>query len=626
MLDRHQRIYHRDQATIFPRNRRYPALNLLRISYFKMAYNRKYGVHDVITLLDDHGDDSDLDILSDDGDDDENFQPDSQSGESEDETDDDSFSESDDEPLSNLAAKQKTKGRAKDCGTKTDYTWCKRPFTPPDDVAFTGEKNDPLPDDADTRTPFMYFKQFVTDEMLQHVATETNRYSVEKSGQSINTSAKEIQQLLGMYLFMGLAQMPNRRSYWETETRYRPVADVMPRNRSEKLLSFLHFQDNNAKNDTKLDKVWKLRPWLDALRQNFLSVTPEEHNSVDEMMIPFKGRSHLRVYMPAKPHKWGFKMWGRAGTSAFLYDFDVYQPTEDETGLGASAGVVYRLASTLPRGKSHKVFADKYFTSLPLIQKLRQQGIHYVGTVRANRIKNCKLMEEKDLKKQGRGTCDYKVEADLNVAMVRWYDNRVVNLLSSFVGIEPVTMARRWDRQKKEHIEVPKPAIVDIYNKFMGGIDLLDMIVAMYKYNLRSHRWYLYIFWHTVSIAVANSWILYRRHQSQQNIPAKNVLPLRRFQALVADAATRAGPGKRMRGRPSVEDTPPAAKPRKRPTGIRAPDVQKDCYNHFPKWVPTRQRCKLCRDTPHFSYVTCNKCKVHLCLNKERNCFIDYHL
>lgn len=48
-------------------------------------------------------------------------------------------------------------------------------------------------------TPYMYFKQFVTDGMLQETVEQTNLYSVQKEGKSVNTTAKEIEQVLHMY-------------------------------------------------------------------------------------------------------------------------------------------------------------------------------------------------------------------------------------------------------------------------------------------------------------------------------------------------------------------------------------------------------------------------------------------
>lgn len=79
---------------------------------------------------------------------------------------------------------------------------------------------------------------------------------------------------------MGLVQMAGKRMYWETDTRHAPVADVMPRNRFQSLLTSLHFVNNLTVSDTeKRDKLWKIRPWLNSFREMCLQVVPEEHNS-----------------------------------------------------------------------------------------------------------------------------------------------------------------------------------------------------------------------------------------------------------------------------------------------------------------------------------------------------------
>lgn len=134
-----------------------------------------------------------------------------------------------------------------------------------------------------------------------------------------------------------------------------------------------------------------------------------------------------------------------------------------------------------------------------------------------------------------------------------------MNLLSSFVGIDPVGNVKRWDRKSKTYIMVPRPAIVETYNKFLGGVDLLDMLSALSKFSFRSRRWYMYIWWHTVTVAVINAWNLYRRDQKTLKTKQKPIA-LRRFQASVGTSLTSAGKGKIKCGRPlsSPEATPPA--------------------------------------------------------------------
>ncbi|XP_060760426.1 piggyBac transposable element-derived protein 3-like [Neoarius graeffei] len=420
------------------------------------------------------------------------------------------------------------------------YRWLKRDFVSPC-TDFSGKDvTDGLPSIC---TPLKYFQNFVTEDMIQALTENTNQYSVQKKGTSINTNKKEIEQMIGMYLKMGLMQMAGISMYWETDTRYSPVADVMPRNRFQALLTSLHFVNNLTVSETeqRTDKLWKLRRWLDAFRERCLQVVPEEHNSVDEMMIPFRGKfSNIKQSMRGKPNPWGFKLWVRAGISGMLCDFDVYQGsvngTQSRSELGLSGDVVMKLASTLPHGQNYKIYADYYFTSIPLVARLRECGIHYTGTARQVRLPNCNLNDEKTLKKKGRGTFDVRVEKNHNICAVTWYDTRQVTLVSSFTGPEPVEKVKRWDKTAKTFVEVQRPNIVATYNKNMGGVDLLDSFAAKYKFPLKSHHWYIYIFWHTIILAVINAWLLYKQDCKAWAIPKKEILIRRWFQAQLASS------------------------------------------------------------------------------------------
>ena len=63
--------------------------------------------------------------------------------------------------------------------------------------------------------------------------------------------------------------------------------------------------------------------------------------------------------------------------------------------------------------------------------------------MRLPRLKNCPLMAEKDLKKKGRGSYDYCLEESKNIVAVKWFDNKAVHLVSSYIGVEPIDAVRR---------------------------------------------------------------------------------------------------------------------------------------------------------------------------------------
>lgn len=148
-----------------------------------------------------------------------------------------------------------------------------------------------------------------------------------------------------------------------------------------------------------------------------------------------------------------------------------------------------------------------------------------------------------------------------------------------------MSQPKRWDKKEKKHLEINRPKIVEEYIKFMGGIDLLNTCTNLYKYQIRSRRWNMYIFFHTLTVALVNSWFVYRRHHEELGTNKKDVMPLRKFQAVCAYALTSAGKGKkRTRGRPSLEDQAilQARQIQKKRYVAVPQDVQKDEVNHLP--------------------------------------------
>ena len=179
----------------------------------------------------------------------------------------------------------------------------------------------------------------------------------------------------------------------------------------------LHFVNNLlVSSEDKKDKLWKIHPWLSRMRENCSKL----------------------VYIKDKPHPWEFKSWCRAGVSGTLYDFEVYQGGNGKRSeLGQGADVVLKLASTLVSHVNYKLYAGNLFTSLNLLLKLKERGIHYTDTVRKNRLAGCTVREKKTLIKSGRGSYDHRVEKNNNIVAVRWLDNKVVTLFSTLSGIEP---------------------------------------------------------------------------------------------------------------------------------------------------------------------------------------------
>ncbi|CAB3987582.1 Hypothetical predicted protein [Paramuricea clavata] len=296
----------------------------------------------------------------------------------------------------------------------------------------------------------------------------------------------------------------------------------MSRNRYEEILSILHFNNNEEAvtdpADPKYDKLFKVKPLADHFRHVFKgSVTPETMQAIDEMMIPFKGRHSAKQYMPKKPTKWGYKLWCQAGMSGYVYDLEILgspdakgpPPGVDVPNLGESSNVILRLTKDVER-KKHQLFFDNFFSCPELLAYLKLQDIFAVATLKANRSRGCPISTEKTMRKRGRGDIAQFSDVKAGLVICAWYDNRRVLTISNFLGKNPVSNCKRFDRKTKKDVSVPRPACIELYNKFMGGVDKADMLLSLYRTKHRSKKWYHRIAFHLISLAAVNAFVLYR--------------------------------------------------------------------------------------------------------------------
>lgn len=242
---------------------------------------------------------------------------------------------------------------------------------------------------AEGEEPLELFSSLFPDHLIDEITFQSNVYALQKGKGNLNLSNAELRVFLGINLVMSYIKYPRIRMYWSSNNglRHHLIADAMSNQRFEEIRRYLHFVDNNSQSPG--DKFFKLRPVLDVLQERFLSaVTPEEFHSIDEQIIPFKGKHSSKQYTPKKPKPWGFKVWVRAGSSGYMYRFELYQGACGGRGdvgeLGMAPEVVVRLCSDLHHD-GHKIFFDNLFCSIPLLEELKRHGIEATGTCRVNR-------------------------------------------------------------------------------------------------------------------------------------------------------------------------------------------------------------------------------------------------
>ena len=63
----------------------------------------------------------------------------------------------------------------------------------------------------------------------------------------------------------------------------------------------------------------------------------------------------------------------------------------------------------------------------------------------------------------------------------------------------------------KGKVSVDQPKVISEYNKGMGGVDLLDMLLGSYRPNLRSKKWWWPLFANALNIAVVAAFKIHQK-------------------------------------------------------------------------------------------------------------------
>lgn len=490
-------------------------------------------------------------------------------------------------------------------------------------------------------TPYTFFKLFINDDDFASMSEETNRYHEQNfSGRNLSqfarmrswydTTPDEIQQWLGLVIITGLVDKPYLEKHWSTDSIiYTPIfSNTMPRDRFFNILSCYHLNNNDnyvARGNDGHDPVFKVRPLYDVTRARCLSVyTPSENLSLDEGMVPWKGRLIFKQFLPKKPDRFGMKMYVICeASSGYISHYEIYtgkdfdpNPSANDTEIlaGHSYNVVMGFMKTCNfLNKGYTLYTDNYYSSPTLFSELCAEGTSAVGTARLNRKEMPKALKEMKLCK---GHVIFRQRGEL--LALKWMDKRDVTMLSTKHS-PTFTLSENYDRTTGEVIVIPT-CIVD-YNKYMGGVDRSDQLAKYYTITRKTMKWWKKLALHIINISITNAYILYKKYTTGNKLSHYDFR-----KELARDLISRYVSRMNRKGR--------------RPTG--APE-NRLTQRHFPALIPAQEnaknkhpcrKCVVCntnsgkRHAPGQSRKRiesrywCPDCEKPLCVSE---CFKRYH-
>ncbi len=341
---------------------------------------------------------------------------------------------------------------------------------------------------------------------------------------------------------------------------------------------------------------------------------PDCNISIDESMVPFKGRSPFRQYIKSKPRKWGMKLWCLAdAVTGYVQTFSVYTGVTPE----AQGSLSYRVVINLIKlsglaGFGYRLFVDNFFTSVELFQDLFSNFLTLAcGTVRLGRRGFPKTVVSKKPenlpKERGSSVCAQKGP----LLVTAWQDRKLVYIMSSFHSNNQGTVSRRVKVNGQfSRKEFSCPDSVVAYTSSMGGVDRADQLCRYYLPDRKGRKWNVKLLMYLLQMSVVNAFVLMKHSPNHQRRP--KTLCLLDFVLELIDGLLSGYTSGAKRGRPALQPVENRLYTRCMPGTFQKPSWCHVCLSRFQKGMQKK------RQTIH----GCLDCDRHLCLP---DCFAAYH-
>ena len=216
------------------------------------------------------------------------------------------------------------------------------------------------------------------------------------------------------------------------------------RQRFFELKSYIFFCDleHELTEEKSRDPLYKARVIYNELVKKFKELfNCSREISIDEAMVPFKGKLAIKVRMPDKPVKFGVKFFELCDAKTdYCKNFTMYagQDNQQAGNLGKTGKVVMDLLKDL-YNTNHHLYVDNFYTSPILYLMLKERGILAAGTARPRRGYPHDQLKRIQLRQ--RGDVAWLTAKDQRITALRWKDKKDVFF---FGTIHPPPVVPAW--------------------------------------------------------------------------------------------------------------------------------------------------------------------------------------
>ena len=220
----------------------------------------------------------------------------------------------------------------------------------------------------------------------------------------------------------------------------------------------------------------------------------------------------MKMYNKSKPSKWGYKVFVVSeATTGYCSEWKMYTGKHDEF-QDESLSTTHQLVMNLMTnyfGVGHIVYMDSFYNSPALSLSLAANRVGVCGTVNVNRKEMPRQLKPMNTPLAKNDPPAYMKSGNLLVCA--WYDTKRLHIISTVHNAGCVKKSINDKKAPQGKRVIQKPFCTNEYNKYMGGVDLLDQRTKTYLFPHRSLKWYMCVFDMLVSVAVVNAHILHKQ-------------------------------------------------------------------------------------------------------------------
>jgi hypothetical protein len=454
------------------------------------------------------------------------------------------------------------------------------------------------------KTPLECFEIFVTDEIVDIITKNTNVFINAISGNFKRERACRLTDTTEMKAFLGLLILAGsfRSGHQNLEELFSQDGlgmeifyGTMSLDRFNFLLRTIRFDNITNRAERRVhDKFAAFREVFEIFVLNCeKSFSLSCSTTVDEQLVPFRGKCSFRQYMKSKPAKYGIKVFTLTDAKMFyVKTMEVYLGAQPEGSpfiiSNKPYDVVLRLAKSI-EGKGRNITADNWFSSYALVYKLLTKKTSYVGTIRKDKGE---LPREFTQKEREPKSSIFGFQENVTIVSYAPKANRSVVLISSMHNDDKIDPASGNEL---------KPEIVTYYNSTKSGVDVIDEKCGTYSTSRRCRRWPLVLFYRLLDIAGINAQVIFTCNNIDANRPRRLFLKDIGMEMVKPQAAKRS----------SLKNIPKQIRQSAKKIG----QVGEEAANR-PNVRPKKTRCTVCprnRDIKTSSF--CVKCNKPMCVS-----------